>query len=174
MTPVAHTKERKAATWVWVAALALWVAFIWGHSLVPGDGSASESGFFVALLSPVFDAIGLADLSLRSLAVRKFAHFSEHAVLAILAVGAARSLFAQKRCWWVFPLVVCALVPCIDETIQMFIPGRGPAIADVCIDWAGCATGAFVALLAWRLAKGSRQDTCLRPNCPESGHLPPS
>lgn len=145
MMPVANTKAHKAATWIWVAALVLWVCFIWGHSLMPGSDSAAESGFFVALLSPVFDALGVVDPSARSLAVRKFAHFSEHAVLALLAIGAARSLFLGKRRWWVFALLVCAVVPCIDETIQMFTPDRGPAIADVCIDWAGCATGALVA-----------------------------
>lgn len=158
MTPVANTKARKAAAWIWVAALVLWVCFIWGHSLVSGSDSAAESGFFVGLLSPVFDALGVVDPSVRSLAVRKFAHFSEHAVLAMLAIGAARALFLGKRRWWVFALVVCAVVPCIDETIQMFIPDRGPAIADVCIDWAGCATGAIVACLVRYLAKKLRQD----------------
>lgn len=151
MTPARDIDRKKAATWIWVAALALWVCFIWGHSFIPGDDSAAESGFFVAVLSPIFDALRVVDVDLRSLMVRKFAHFSEHAVLGILAMGAARALFGEKRHWWVFPLVVCVAVPCIDETIQMFIPGRGPAIGDVCIDLAGCATGALLTLLVWRV-----------------------
>ena len=151
MTSASDTKRFKAATWIWVAALVLWVCFIWGHSLVSGADSAAESGFFVSLFSPVFDAFGVVDESLRSLIVRKFAHFSEHAILGILAVGAARNLFAGKRHWWVFALVVCVAVPCIDETIQMFVPGRGPAITDVCIDMSGCAFGALVAAAVWYL-----------------------
>lgn len=150
----ADTEKTKAATYVWVAALALWIGFIWGHSLISGVDSAAESGFFVALFSSVFKVFGVVDASQQSLIVRKLAHFLEHAVLGILATGAARALFAGKphqRRWWAFTLAVCVAVPCIDETIQMFVPGRGPAIRDVCIDLAGCAFGCLVAWLFGRL-----------------------
>lgn len=151
MTGTANSERLKAATCIWVAALVLWACFIWGHSLVSGVDSAAESGFFVSLLSPLFDALGVVDESLRSLAVRKFAHFSEHAVLGILATGAGRSIFYGKRRWWVFTLAICVAVPCVDETIQMFVPGRGPAITDVCIDLAGCAAGCLIAWVFRRL-----------------------
>lgn len=146
MTDVAGMKHSKTATIIWVAVLVLWICFIWGHSLMSGPESAEESGFFVNLFSPVFDLFKVSDPDVRGLIVRKFAHFSEHAVLAILATGAMRRLFAGKRHWWVFALLICVAVPSLDETIQIFTPGRGPALTDVCIDLAGCAAGA---LLAW-------------------------
>ena len=43
-------------------------------------------------------------------------------------------------------LVLTTLVPCLDETIQLFVPGRSGSPRDVAIDLAGAATGA---LLTW-------------------------
>lgn len=146
MTARAHTTRNGAATYVWVAALVLWICVIWGHSLMPGDDSLMESSIVVDFFAPLFDVLGVADPDLRITIVRKLAHFSEHAVLAVLAVNAARRLFAGKY-WWAFALVVCVAVPCMDETIQLFVPGRGPSPRDVAIDLCGCAFGALVTWL---------------------------
>ena len=131
----------------WVVALVLWVLFIWGNSLVPGDASSEESGFILELLAPLIRALGVTDMDAAHTVLRKCGHFSEYLVLAVLAVRA----FGLD----VFPLVVAigVAVPCIDETIQRFVPGRCGAVGDVLIDMAGFATGALICWLVGRNKK---------------------
>lgn len=119
-------------TLAWGAALLLWVGFVWGHSLVGGAASSAESGRVVALLRPLFEATGVTDLDLMTFVVRKCAHFSEYAVLG----GIARTFWTRVSCELgsrasssrhralLAGLVLTALVPCLDETIQLFVPGR--------------------------------------------------
>ena len=134
----------------WGVALALWVCFVWGHSLVGGVDSSLESGRFVALLRPVFESLGVTDVDLMTFVVRKCAHFSEYAVLGVLSrtfwTRAAAVPGAPRR----LPLaggVATVLVPCVDETIQLFVPGRCGSVRDVLIDLAGCATGVVLCRL---------------------------
>lgn len=147
MTAFTNRDRLDAATFAWVAALVLWILVIWGHSLVPGDESLLESNFVVEFLAPFFDAVGVTDLDLRITLVRKLAHFSEHAVLAVLATGAMRRVFPGLHVWVIAALAICVAVPCVDETIQLFVPGRVGAVTDVCIDLCGCAAGALIAWL---------------------------
>ena len=137
---------------VWRIALVLWVLFIWGHSLLSGEQSGSESGFFLTLLRPVFETFGLTDLDLMHLIIRKCAHFTEYMVLGILAT---RTLRPRLRGPWFVLLAFLALwigVPSIDETIQSFVPGRGPAVADALLDMSGFATGFLLTTLVLRLS----------------------
>lgn len=141
-------------TLAWGAALLLWVGFVWGHSLVGGAASSAESGRVVTLLRPLFEATGVTDLDLMTLAVRKCAHFSEYAVLGGIArtfwTRVSRELGSRasssRRRVFLAGLVLTTLVPCLDETIQLFVPGRSGSPRDVAIDLAGAATGA---LLTW-------------------------
>lgn len=141
-------------TLAWGAVLLLWVGFVWGHSLVGGAASSAESGCAVALLRPLFEATGVTDLDLMTFIVRKCAHFSEYAVLG----GIARAFWSRvsrelgsrasssRHQVLLAGLVLTALVPCLDETIQLFVHGRSGSPRDVAIDLAGAATGA---LLTW-------------------------
>lgn len=139
----------------WGAALALWVCFVWGHSLVGGAASSLESGRFVALLRPAFEALGVTDVDLMTFIVRKCAHFSEYAVLGgiarmfWLAVADGRVRERARRGVLLAGCALTAAVPCIDETIQLFVPGRAGQVRDVLIDLSGAATGA---LLCWAIA----------------------
>ena len=150
-----HITHRDTATYLWVAALVLWICVIWGHSLIPGDDSLIESNFVVDFLAPLFDALGVTDMDLRITVVRKTAHFLEHAVLAVLATGAMRRLFDATHAWPIVACAVCVAVPCIDETIQLFVPGRGASPRDVAIDLCGCVFGALVAWLVRHGTKGT-------------------
>ena len=146
-------------TLAWGAALLLWVGFVWGHSLVGGAASSAESGRVVALLRPLFEATGVTDLDLMTFVVRKCAHFSEYAVLGGIArtfwtrvsreLGSRASLSRHRVLLAglvLTALVFLLLIPSIDETIQLFVPGRSGSPRDVAIDLAGVATGA---LLTW-------------------------
>lgn len=134
----------------WVPAFCLWVAFVWGRSLVRGPESSLESSRVVAVVAPILNALGIAGEAGMGFAVQKAAHFLEYAVLGALGVPAflwpARD---GRRPRWLGPLVV-ALVPVVDETIQLFVPGREASPRDVLIDLCGAAVGTLVAALVSR------------------------
>ena len=54
-------------------------------------------------------------------------------------------------------LVYGTLAACVDETIQLFVPDRGPAIRDVVIDTCGVIAGMGFTLLAHKITKYSKQ-----------------
>ena len=62
--------------------LILTLAFIWGHSMVPGTLSADESGRALKLLYPLL-SIFLDPKYITNHLVRKMAHFTEYAVLGM-------------------------------------------------------------------------------------------
>ena len=137
MTRVHGDSARRPAL-PWAVALVLWIAFIWGHSLVQGPQSSAESGAVVGLLRPLFEAVGVADTDVMSLVVRKCAHFSEYAVLGAISRGLLVARLAESG------------RPAIDESIQLFVPGRSGSPVDVCIDLAGVVAGAA---LSWALSR---------------------
>ena len=109
----------------------LWLLFIWGHSLLPASVSGAESGHWLALLQGVLP--WLTDFS-----IRKAAHFTEFAVLGglVLASFPRRGLPAGSQ-----RLLAGLLTAMIDETIQLFSPGRSGQITDVWLDLAGFLAG---------------------------------
>ena len=134
----------------WVLAFCLWVAFVWGHSLVQGPQSSLESSRVVALVAPLLNALGISGEAAMSFAVRKTAHFLEYTVLGVLSVPALLLPAREGRYpRWLDPLVV-VLVPAADETIQRFVPGRESSPRDVLIDLCGAAAGTLIALLVSR------------------------
>ena len=73
--------------------------------------------------------------------LRKLAHFSEFACLGVLLSWLVRMLRTAKWEYYVVPLLTGALAACVDEIIQIYIPGRGPGILDVGIDTLGVTLG---------------------------------
>jgi VanZ family protein len=130
----------------WLAALIAWVLFVWGHSLVAGPSSDADSLSWVGRLTPVLDALGVVGVHARNHVVRKTAHFCEYAVLGLLDHAALRPVWRRPRSRVASAVLVAALVPCVDETIQLFVPGRLGSPADVLLDMCGAACGlAFAA-----------------------------
>lgn len=119
-----------------VVLLTVNLLFIWGNSLIPGHLSGAFSQWISQVLARLFSLDVLEKDQGRGL-LRKLAHFME---FCTLGVGFGW-LFAmlKKRLWWA--ALAGILAACIDETIQMFVPGRGPAIRDVVIDSAGVLLG---------------------------------
>ena len=109
--------------------------FIWGNSLLPGEISGAFSDWVKSLLAQLLP-MGPDDGSGGGL-LRKAAHFSEFAALgACLAWlhGMLQKGKLQAFLWGV-------LAAAADETIQRFVPDRGPSLKDVCIDSCGVLTG---------------------------------
>jgi len=111
------------------------LAFIWGNSLLPGEISGAFSDWVKSLLAGLFSSDPSAPSGGGLL--RKVAHFTEFAALGMCLAwlcGMLRKGKLQPFAWGV-------LAACVDETIQRFVPDRGPSIRDVCIDAAGVLTG---------------------------------
>lgn len=133
----------------WAAAVA-WMAVIFTAS--SDLGSSEHTGsllepllrFFVPDLAPeTFELIHLA--------IRKTAHLTEYAILAILLFRALQATAGPRLgAWgWRAPFLAWLLAAAFaasDEYHQTFVESRGPSGRDVLIDAAGAAMGlAFIA-----------------------------
>lgn len=123
-----------------IALLCMILAFIWGNSLMSAENSQAFSDWVKRLLAiavtgsePATEGSGL---------LRKLAHFTEFAALGMCLCWLLSML--GKNVWT--GLIWGGLVACVDETIQCFVPGRGPGLKDVGIDTLGVFAG--IALLS--------------------------
>lgn len=92
-------------------------------------------------------ALGLPYEWVTNFVVRKCAHFTEYMVLGILATHTF-DLEGRRTFDVLLPTAVfLLLVPSIDETIQLFVPGRAGMITDVMIDCCGATTGVVLRYL---------------------------
>ena len=135
----------------WLALTIIMVALIWGNSLVPGTGSSGLSLSVMETVHGTLRALGLPYEWLTNFIVRKTAHFTEYAVLGVLASQARDPQHAASPRAIGFAALVCVLVPSIDETIQLFVSGRTGQVTDVLLDCCGAATGILVRSLVVRL-----------------------
>jgi VanZ family protein len=88
--------------------------------------------------------------------VRKCAHVSEYAVLALLLFRAAICVTNLKRSPRIFYASVwigCVFVAATDELHQAFVASRGASANDVMVDSAGALLGLLIAVVFAR--KGS-------------------
>jgi VanZ family protein len=128
--------------------LVAWACFVLFASSASFSAS-NTSRIIRPLLLWLFPDISEASLASVHFLVRKTAHFSEYAVLALLAARAFRTSHREqlKRLWWLaaFALVVC--VALVDEYHQSFLPSRTGTIYDSLLDTAGGATALACAAL---------------------------
>ena len=117
--------------------------FIWGNSLLPASISAQISGALKAFLDGLLPRGGDSTVSSGDGLLRKLAHFAEFGALGLLLFW----LFGMLGKRWPAPFALGVAAACVDETIQIFVPGRGPGIRDVCIDGCGVAAGMLLLFL---------------------------
>ena len=131
-----------------VALLIANVLFIWGNSLLPGSVSGAISGWVRDALSFLFPGGATAPDSGHGL-LRKLAHFTEFACL-----GALFAWLFGMHCKPLLLALPCGfLIACADETIQRFVPDRGPAFKDVLIDTSGVLVGIGLLFLGYTICK---------------------
>ena len=111
------------------------LAFIWGNSLMPGWISQAISDALAGILLGTKPING--EMAAGSGVLRKLAHFTEFMGLGMCLAWLYGMLGKGK----VRPFLWGVLAAAADETIQCFVPERGPGIKDVCIDSAGVLTG---------------------------------
>ena len=120
------------------AMLVGWMALIFMFS-ADSDSGATSGGLLealVALLSGLLGPLGLETQANLHLLLRKAAHFTEYAILALLWTGVLPR--RSRRLWLAFWLAAGYAVT--DEIHQAFVPNRGPSPIDVLIDASGAAT----------------------------------
>lgn len=132
-----------------LAALAM--ALIWGNSMVPGTGSSSLSLTVTEAVRSALAALGLPSAWVTNLLVRKAAHVTEYLVLGVLTSQALDPRRATARDLIALSVVICVLGASIDETIQLFVPGRSGQVADVLIDSCGIVAGVALRTVVVRL-----------------------
>jgi len=123
------------------------LAFIWGNSLLPGEISGAFSDWVKALLANILP-VGPDDGTGGGL-LRKAAHFTEFAALGMCLAWLHGMLQKGK----LRPFLWGVLAACVDETIQRFVPDRGPSLRDVCIDASGVLTGIILLWLGYHYLK---------------------
>lgn len=128
--------------------LFIWTLFIWRNSLQIGNLSQQQSDWFVDrikyLISSIFNINNSQnDLSSLSFIIRKFAHFSEFFILSFLWSILILKLNNSKKIF--LPIFISILISIIDETIQLYVPGRSGMLQDVFID----STGALFGLITF-------------------------
>jgi VanZ family protein len=129
------------------------LAFIWINSAIPGQTSGELSGFVGKILGAIFPFLS-PDSPSGAFLVRKIAHFSEFAALG-MSLAWLLGMFLHTRAAGILLPFGCGVgAACVDETIQIFSPGRYCSIVDVTIDSAGALTG-VLCLIAfhWFLSK---------------------
>ena len=151
-----RTKKR---LWICSVLLLLNVAFIWGNSLLPGQLSGAISNGLKAFLEML---VGVQEGPPGGGGLlRKAAHITEFACLGVLLRWLFGMLLKKKWQCYMWPLVAGVAVACVDETIQMFIPDRGPNIKDVGIDTLGLALGICIISLITHIKKKQLKENVL-------------
>jgi len=127
---------RKPHPYSMIATL-LWVLFIFSFSLQNAQSSSLTSSGITQFVYDLFDTLLIrSNLTLNdfSLLVRKSAHVFNFAVLMIFVL---RSTYDNLKNWKIGSWLFCLLIAIIDETIQIFSPGRSSQIGDVAFDMLG-------------------------------------
>ena len=128
--------------------LVLILAFIWGNSLMPAEVSLGFSQWVKELLLRFLSGEA-TETEEGSGLLRKLAHFAEFTALGMCLAWRGGMLGKNPGKTFLAGVTVAA----VDETIQRFVPGRGPGIADVLLDSSGVLTGMLLVFLGHTLLK---------------------
>ncbi len=138
--------------------VAIWTCVIFSFSLQPAEVSSELSRntgswileTFFPFLSEQMERMPSAQVEFWHTILRKCGHFSEFFILGILSIITTNAW--ELRFKLPKALAICVMVASVDETIQLFVPGRSGQISDVILDGVGALTGilALLALKRWR------------------------
>ena len=133
-----YTKKRLSLC---ALLISLNLLFIWGNSLLPSEMSAAFSKLVGAVIDWLIPGPATTMEGEGHGILRKIAHFTEFCGLGMLLSWFVRMTCEKKWQYFAIPLVSGVAAAAIDETIQLFVPGRGPHIRDVGIDSLGVLMG---------------------------------
>ncbi len=122
---------------LWMPTI-LWVAMLCTFSTTYFT-SNNTFAFITAILHWVSPGgTPLVDPQLVNLLARKGAHFSLYVGFFLILIHGP----LEGRPW--IALLVCLIAGSLDETHQVFLPGRTPTVFDVAIDSSGAFFGCFM------------------------------
>ena len=143
-------------TWL-PLALILFTCLIWWNASRTAGQSSQMSGWVLEVLDPVLDILRGPE-QWKHFVVRKLAHFTEYAVLGGLwAVELRTGLCRRLTAGAALRGLICLATAFVDETIQLFVPGRSGQVSDMWIDLGGSVTGICVVLLLWFVVEKLRK-----------------
>ena len=128
--------KRKWNLTVHICLAVLWLAVIWGNSLLSGESSSQVSGWAGQLLQKLLPALSL-DTEEGMHLLRKTAHFTEFAILGVLLLRLTGLIGQPVRSAALWGITAAA----VDETIQRFTEGRTGCLQDVLLDSTGVLAG---------------------------------
>ena len=145
-----HRFSRYGPLIIWAVLI-----FIGSSNLLSGSNT---SMFLERPLHWLFPQAGDATLRALHFVLRKAGHFSEYAVLALLAARAFRTSSREllRTHWFWAAFILAAAYSLTDEFHQSFVPSRGASIYDSMIDSLGGLTA--LAWLALRTRRKHGQD----------------
>ena len=139
--------------------LLLWMAFIFFAS-TGAFSAANTSRILRPLLVWLFPNISEEQLAFAHFVTRKAAHFTEYAILGLLAARAfvTSSNEQLRQRWFWFALALVLLYALSDEYHQSFVPSRTAAIYDSLIDTLGGLTALLLYALWQRRKAGTERN----------------
>lgn len=145
-------------------ALVLWCVVIFMFSANNADESNKQSNAVfnavIEFVNPVYDSLDTtAQAEYKdtvTFIIRKLAHFSEYALLGILAF-INLAMVKKIRYRGLFAAVFSCIYASSDEIHQLFVPGRAGQVRDVLIDTSGAVAGILLAILIRKIWLKSRE-----------------
>jgi VanZ family protein len=136
-----------------LVALGFVAVQIWLFSSETAVLSAERSRQWLAFLNAWARRLDL-DVQFTSNSVRKLAHFAEFAALGFLAQLSFWVVNRLNGHTMLHGLFLGLAVAVADETLQLFVDGRGSSVRDIVIDFCGVLAGSSILWLlagAWGL-----------------------
>lgn len=131
----------------------IWMIFIFIMSNTNGNDSSSQSNFFANIILQFINI----DKETLTFLIRKVAHMSEYAILALFTYYALIKIAFNKRIIFQITFLISFLYACSDEFHQLFISGRSGQFTDVLIDSTGCLI-MLLFLYLWQKRKNESND----------------
>lgn len=131
----------------------IWMIFIFIMSNTNGNDSSSQSNFFADIILQFINI----DKETLTFLIRKVAHMSEYAILALFTYYALIKIAFNKRIIFQITFLISFLYACSDEFHQLFISGRSGQFTDVLIDSTGCLI-MLLFLYLWQKKKNESND----------------
>jgi VanZ family protein len=128
----------KKKNWLYYILPAAWMIVIFCFSAQPAAASDENNHFIIRfLLSMGIDLTKFMGAGFANFMIRKSAHMTEYAVLAVLLL--ISFLKNSKMRPYLISLFFCLIYAASDEFHQMFVPGRSCRAVDVLIDMTGAS-----------------------------------
>ncbi len=118
-----------------------------------GNDSSSQSNFFANIILQFINI----DKETLTFLIRKVAHMSEYAILALFTYYALIKIAFNKRIIFQITFLISFLYACSDEFHQLFISGRSGQFTDIIIDSTGCLI-MLLFLYLWQKKKNESND----------------